>query len=180
MDAKQLHRCLEYVVNGSCEVYVVSREIVSRIVYMGRTLVICANTSPSDEDDGHWVVFITYYSSDGIVSDYYDSLAKPAIDYLIDNPYPIVNYNRRKHQSDGSPNCSLYVIYFVYHWVHKPPFRRALSYFSAGSARNESAVRRFFEYIKADVAKMPATHVECQRFGCYPKSNDSLKRKYEQ
>lgn len=179
MDAKVLHRCLDYVTGGTCEVYVVSREYVSRIFYMGRSLLVAANTSSSDEN-GHWVVFFTYYSPDGIVSEYYDSFGSTdPTQFLIDNPYPIVQVNPKRHQDDKSPSCSLFVIYFAYHRINKPPYCRAISYFSKSLSRNEQLVLKLYNHIKDSVAKLPDTNTQCQKFGCYPKSNNSLKRKYE-
>lgn len=179
MDAKTLHHCLEYVASGACEVYVVSREYVNHIYYMGRSLIVVANSSKDQEEGSHWVVFFIYYSDDGIVSDFYDSLSRPPSYYLIDHPYPVVHYNRKAHQSSSSPSCSLFVIYFTYHRLFKPPFRRAISYFSKNLDRNEELVARFYDNIKEKVAQFPNTNTVCQSFGCYPKSNDSLKRRYE-
>lgn len=177
MDARQLYRSLEYVVGGSCEVYVVARDYVRNIFYMGRNLMVAVNSSVTGEAGSHWVVFYIYRSGDGIVCEFYDSYGRLPEYRRIDYPYPLVNYNAIVHQRDDSPSCALFVIFFAYHRIYRPPFRRAVSYFSKNTSKNEQQVIRFYNYIKDEVSKMPQTNIECKEFGCYPKTNDSLKRR---
>lgn len=179
MDARQLYRCLEYVVGGSCEVYVVSRDYVRNIFYMGRTLIVAVNTETAEEHGAHWVVFYIYQSRSGIVSEFYDSYGKLPNEYLIDYSYPLINFNADIHQGAGSSSCAQFVISFIYHRIYQPPFQRAVSYFSRNTQKNERKVNRFYEYIKERVAQMPKLPIQCEKFGCYPKKNNSFKRRFD-
>lgn len=180
MDARQLHKCLEYIAGGSCEVYVISKDYIRDVLFYGRTLVAAVNTETSDKDNGHWVVFFIYYSSDGVVSEYYDPLGKRPSDYLIDNPYPIVKSNYGvAHQDTNSKLCSLFVAYFIYLRIIRPPYQRVLSFFSKDKVTNDNKVFHFYKSIEENVKRMKDSSTVCRKFGCFPKSSDKFKRRFE-
>lgn len=103
-------RALEYVVGGSYGVYVVPRDNVKTIGYVGRNLVRVANTSLVNEKGDHWYVFHIYNSPTGPVCEFYDSFAKSPNFYDILHPYPVIWFNSVPNQTELSPLFSVLCI----------------------------------------------------------------------
>lgn len=94
MDADTLYTCAKYVEGSNVDVFVVLRDYVNNIHYIGnKYFVILCNTADSGSVGSHWALFFTYLGSVGPVCEWYDSFGKRPEFYGIHYQYPVVRIN---------------------------------------------------------------------------------------
>lgn len=187
MDARTFQLSLEFVSKGSCDVYVLSKDYVNIVNYTGKDILLGCNTSSQGEEGTHWCIFYIYKTSNGIVSEFYDSYARPPSYYSIIHPYQIVWYNQIVQQTDNSSLCGGFCIYFAFCRLRKNSIQHGCTPLSSDKVKNERIVVQFFNCImkkglkeKIKLRSDIARGIICKSFGCYPDTQQrAMKRKFE-
>lgn len=169
MDAETLYTCIKYVVGNNVDVFVVPRDHVNKIHYIGnKQLVVVSNTSDSRTAGAHWVVFITHLGAEGPVSEYYDSYGNLPKYYHFNYQYPVVRYNPNQHQALDSTVCGHLCIYFVYLRLGRR--RKHAQLLSNDKRKNERIALTFFNNIREQAKLAVGNSFVCRRFGCMQKT----------
>lgn len=170
MDSITLHSCVQYLAHGSADVFAVAKDYLSEVRVGSKNLIVICNTAESFTSGAHWVAFYTYFSPYGeVLTDYYDSFARPPSFYGIYYPYPITNFNSVVHQTSDSDYCGQLVLYFLYLRLRRFPLSHALSALSTDKEKNEKIAVSFFEKIVTVAGRNIRPGFQCGRYGCLPK-----------
>lgn len=174
MDANTLYSCIKALVADHADIYVISRDVLQNIRFMGRNLIVVCNTATSKEYDaqGHWLLFITFQTSSGIVTEYFDSFCLMPCQYNISYPYPIIKVPNFVTQSKSSSYCGHLCLYYIYVRLGRHP--KHVETMTKDTARNEYlAIGLFERLLPKTMPFLKPTSFQCHNFGCIPNSASS-------
>lgn len=170
MDSISLQSCVEYLAQGSADVYTVASDFLFKVKISTRTIIVIANTDKSTGKGEHWIAFYTYISPEGtILTDYYDSFAKKLDYYGLKYPYPITKSNTLVHQNNYSSLCGHLTLYFIHLRLRRYPYSHAIETLTTDKDKNERVAVRFYNKIIAAAGRNIQPHFACGNYGCLPK-----------